>query len=320
MMKNRFIHITDDFYKALFYAVKAHDGQYDKSGEPYILHPIGVSELLKSEDEKILAILHDIVEDTDFTLDDVESWGFGHLTEALDCLTGRRDEGETYKDFISRILTNRLAIKVKIADLKHNLSRGDKLPENKRDLIDRYNKWLPVLESELKRVKIIAAHAGTGKSTLVKRFPERYIDFVCMPYKYSLPKAFDESENESCKANPDHELNCDYPDNYIEAMMSELNKNDKILIIPPDWRVLLHLQTEEIPYILCYPKNTKESKEAYRKRYIERGNSENFLEIFIDGWDNFMKSFESDKRGHKVILKPHQYLTDVLDEIEGFIN
>ena len=142
--------ISDDFYKALLYAAKAHDGQYDKSGEPYILHPISVSSLVKSEDEKILALLHDIVEDTDYTLEDVKSWGFEHLTEALDCLSRREDE--PYEDFIPRVLKNRLAIKVKIADMKHNLSRCDKLPPNEQGLVKKYEKWLPVLESELKRI------------------------------------------------------------------------------------------------------------------------------------------------------------------------
>jgi len=138
---------ADMFIKALSYAIKAHDSQYDKAGEPYILHPLGVSELVEHEDEKVLAILHDIVEDTDFTLENVEAWGFGHLTDALDCLTRRKNE--TYAEFIRRILPNPLAVTVKIADMKHNISRINNLPEHERGLTDRYNKWLPVLEKQL---------------------------------------------------------------------------------------------------------------------------------------------------------------------------
>ena len=149
--------ITSHFYKALSFAVKAHDGQYDKAGEPYILHPIAVSAQLKSEDEKILALLHDVVEDTSYTLEDVAALGFQDLTDALDCLSRRTDE--TYKEFITRILKNRLAVKVKVADIKHNLSRIDSLPEHERGLADRYRKWLPVLEAELRRERVVAAHA-----------------------------------------------------------------------------------------------------------------------------------------------------------------
>ena len=174
---------------------------------------------------------------------------------------------------------------------------------------------IPVLKAELKRVRIIAAHAGTGKSTLAKKFPERFVDFVCMPYKYHLPEQFDENDNESCKASPEHELNFDYPDNYYDAIISEFNKHNKTLIVPPDWRLLMLFNSKDIPYILCYPENTEEAKNVYRERYINRGNSEHFLEIFIDGWENFMEFFETDRFGHKIVLKPQQYLTDVLDEI-----
>lgn len=136
--------MTKNVYKAMVYAIKAHDGQYDKIGEPYILHPLQVAYSLETEDEIIAALLHDVVEDTDHTFDDIAAWGFGHLTNALDCLTRRKEE--TYREFIHRICKNRLATAVKIADMKHNMSRIDNLPENERGLINRYEKWLPVLE------------------------------------------------------------------------------------------------------------------------------------------------------------------------------
>jgi len=109
-----------------------------------------VSFLVETEDEKILALLHDVVEDTVYTLDDVVELGFSHLTDALDCLT-RRD-AETYNEFIIRIGENRLATAVKIADLKHNLSRINNLPENERGIKDRYMKWLPFLKERLKKM------------------------------------------------------------------------------------------------------------------------------------------------------------------------
>jgi hypothetical protein len=136
------------YEKALLFAVKAHDGQYDKAGEPYILHPLQVSFAVEGDDAKILALLHDVVEDTSITLDDVEKENFGfRMRHALDCLTRR--EGETYKNFIARVMTNSLAVRVKIADMKHNLSRINNLPPKEQDITDRYNKWLPVLEERM---------------------------------------------------------------------------------------------------------------------------------------------------------------------------
>ena len=311
---------SGDFFKALAFAAKAHDGQYDKAGEPYILHPIAVSSMLRNEDEQILALLHDVVEDTEHTLADVAALGFPHLTDALDCLS-RRD-GETYEAFISRILKNRLATKVKVADMKHNLSRVGGLPEHEHRLTERYRRWLPVLEAELcrtgakRRTKVVAAHAGTGKTTLASRHPDKFIDFVSMPFKYHLPEGFGETESESGKADPDAELNFDFPENYLAAILAELDKSDKMLLVPPDRRLLRMLEKEGVRYILCYPENTEDAKKAYRERYAGRGNTEQFLEIFIDGWEQFLGLLENDAYGEHIVMKPHAFLTDVLDEIE----
>ena len=305
---------TEDFYKALSFAVKAHDGQRDKIGEPYILHPIAVSSMLKNEDEKILALLHDVVEDTEYTLEDIAALGFGHLTAALDCLSRREDE--TYEGFILRVLKNRLAVIVKVADMKHNISRIDSLPVNERGFTKRYEEWLPVLIAEMKRERIVAAHAGTGKTTLAKLYPDRFVDFVSMPFKYDLPEEFDENENESSKADPNHELNISWPYNYFDAIKTEINSSDKILLVPPDQRLMWMFRSEDIPFVLCYPENTTAAKAAYRERYTKRGNTDRFLEIFIDGWDGFMKTLTAETFPRHIILKPHQYLTDIVEEID----
>jgi hypothetical protein len=154
---------------------------------------------------------------------------------------------------------------------------------------------------------IIAAHAGTGKTTLARMFPETVTDFVCMPYKYYLPETVE--YDEANKANPNLVMHDDWPFNYIDAIKNVQNDN-KFLLIPPVWVVLFHLQMDKIPYLLCYPR--RDAKEIYRQRYIERGNSEDFLSIFIDGWDNFMDAFEADTYGQHIVLEPHQFLSDVL--------
>lgn len=106
--------------KAIVIAAKAHDGQIDKGGNPYILHPLRVMINCESESEKICAVLHDVIEDTNITFEDLKSRGFSdEIVTALDCLTKR--EGESYDNFISRVLSNELACRVKLADLIDNM-------------------------------------------------------------------------------------------------------------------------------------------------------------------------------------------------------
>ena len=180
---------------------------------------------------------------------------------------------------------------------------------------DRFDKRLPAQEIEFMRIRIIAAHSGTGKSYLAKLYPEKYRDFICMPYKYRLSESFNTNESESCKANPDNDINRDYPHNYIKAIKNALIKTDKTLIIPSDSMVLRLLKNENIPYLLCYPENTVEAKEEYRKRYIARGNSEDFLRIFVDndGWENFMNVLKMDDYGVHIVMKPSDYLSDIIE-------
>jgi len=156
---------------------------------------------------------------------------------------------------------------------------------------------------------IIAAYAGTGKTTLAKLYPEEYTDFALMPYKYELS---DEDHGEAGKANHDYPLHTEWPYNYVKAIQEEMKKG-KHLLIPTDHFVLVHLQMKEIPYVLCYPE--RGAKEVYRLRYIERGNTENFLDIFADHWDNWMDFFEEDIYGRHIILRSSEFLSDITDRI-----
>ena len=106
--------------KAIGIAVEAHRGQRDRYGLPYILHPVRVMCRLESTAGKIVGILHDVVEDTDWTFKDLEKEGFpAAIIEALDSVTKR--EGEAYEDFVKRSASNPLGRKVKIADLEDNM-------------------------------------------------------------------------------------------------------------------------------------------------------------------------------------------------------
>lgn len=106
--------------KAIYLAEKAHQGQVDKGGQPYILHPKRVMERCKTEKEKIVAMLHDVIEDTEITAEDLRNEGFSaEVLEAVVCLT--KKYGEDYMDYIERVCENKLAAKVKLADLTDNM-------------------------------------------------------------------------------------------------------------------------------------------------------------------------------------------------------
>lgn len=107
--------------RAIQIAVKAHARQEDKAGEPYILHPLRLMLKMKTMPERLVAVLHDIVEDSAWSLDSLRSDGFPEaIVKAVDCLT-RRDE-ESYEAFIERLSANPLARVVKIADLEDNMN------------------------------------------------------------------------------------------------------------------------------------------------------------------------------------------------------
>jgi (p)ppGpp synthase/HD superfamily hydrolase len=112
---------------AIALACRAHRGQVDKGGQPYILHLLRV--MLKQENEiaRIVGVLHDVVEDTGVTLDDLGAAGFGdQVCEAVDCLTRRKDE--PYESMIARVAANPLARSVKLADLEDNMDPRRRLP------------------------------------------------------------------------------------------------------------------------------------------------------------------------------------------------
>jgi (p)ppGpp synthase/HD superfamily hydrolase len=104
---------------ALQVATQAHAGQVDKGGKPYIRHPLAVSALVDTEQEKIVALLHDVVEDTAVTLENLRSFGFSEdILTAVDCITKR--QGEPLESYLQRVKSNPLATAVKTADLSHN--------------------------------------------------------------------------------------------------------------------------------------------------------------------------------------------------------
>jgi (p)ppGpp synthase/HD superfamily hydrolase len=107
--------------RAIEIATEAHMGQMDKAGNEYIGHPLRVMEMGKTEEEKIVGILHDVVEDSGWTFDALEAEGFSkEVLDALKCVT-KKSENENYDYFIERVKKNPLAVAVKINDLTDNM-------------------------------------------------------------------------------------------------------------------------------------------------------------------------------------------------------
>ncbi len=112
--------------KALKLCFEAHKDQTDKTGLPYVFHPFHLAEQMTDEYTTVVALLHDVVEDTEYTLNDLKEMGYpDKVMQALTLLT--HDDGSEYMDYIARIKPNPIARAVKLADLKHNseLSRYD---------------------------------------------------------------------------------------------------------------------------------------------------------------------------------------------------
>jgi (p)ppGpp synthase/HD superfamily hydrolase len=133
-----------DLDKAIQLAARIHAGQKDRYGRPYILHPLRVMMKVKTEQEKIVAILHDVIEDSDLELKDLSDEGFSsEVVTAIDCLSKR--DGEEYQDYIKRVVQNQLARTIKLADLEDNMNieRVDHLQEKDFERFARYHRaWL----------------------------------------------------------------------------------------------------------------------------------------------------------------------------------
>ena len=135
--------------QAINIAIKAHSGQTDKAGKPYILHPLRLMFQFDTETEMIVAVLHDVIEDSDITCDDLKSAGFSdEVINAIDCLTKRKNEN--YDRFILRISKNDLARKIKIEDIKDNLdlTRLNQMTEKDLKRIEKYHRALKTLTRE----------------------------------------------------------------------------------------------------------------------------------------------------------------------------
>ncbi|PAU66561.1 GTP pyrophosphokinase [Pseudomonas sp. PIC25] len=133
--------------KALEISCKTHSGQIDKGGEPYILHPLRLMLKFQDEESRIVAVLHDAIEDGEITTQHLEQAGFSEkIILAIECLT--KKTGESYDDFLSRIIDNDLARRIKIEDIKDNLdiTRLKTIDNKDLDRIKKYHNALARLQ------------------------------------------------------------------------------------------------------------------------------------------------------------------------------
>ena len=132
--------------RAILFAFDAHRGQYDKSGLPYITHPLHVAESMESEDECVVALLHDVLEDTDITIEDLTRIGItDRQIAALKLLC--HDDSVPYLEYVQAIRGDQIARKVKLADLHHNsdLTRLNVITTQDIERVEKYKLAIEIL-------------------------------------------------------------------------------------------------------------------------------------------------------------------------------
>ncbi len=140
---------TDLTKKAMRLCFAAHAGQLDKGGVPYVFHPFHVAEQMEDELSTVVALLHDVVEDTDYTLEDLARMGFPERAlSALKLLT--HDKRVPYLDYVAAIRHDPIARAVKLADLRHNsdLSRLTDPDASALARVEKYRRAIALLEAE----------------------------------------------------------------------------------------------------------------------------------------------------------------------------
>ena len=143
---------TDKTKKAIKLCFEAHAGQVDKSGIPYAHHPLHLAEQMQDEETTVAALLHDVVEDTDWTFDDLRNEKIPEeIIEALQLCT--HDVSKDYFEYVQQIIDsgNMTAIHVKQNDLRHNIARGKAFGYT--DLVEKHEKALQMIEDFLQKIK-----------------------------------------------------------------------------------------------------------------------------------------------------------------------
>lgn len=138
---------SEDVKKAMVVSYGAHMGMFDRGGFPYFAHPLHVAEKMTTEDSAVAALLHDVVEDTNYTMVDLAQLGFKkEVLDALALLT--HDPDVPYLDYVAKLKSNCIAREVKLADLEHNsdVSRLPKVTRADLERVEKYKKAMALLK------------------------------------------------------------------------------------------------------------------------------------------------------------------------------
>ena len=160
-------------------------------------------------------------------------------------------------------------------------------------------------------MRIIAGFAGVGKSYYCRKNPNA-VDFAIMPYKYiNFNQIATKMAGEEIKAKGDLILREDWQATYYRALLEAYHNNpDKVYVIPTVVGILKNLERDQIPFLLVYP--AKELREAYRERYLTRGNTQEFLDVFIGCWGTWMYNIRRCGGVHLELTTEDSYLSDIL--------
>ena len=138
---------TEMTKRALALCFEAHKDQKDKSGLPYVFHPFHLAEQMEDEDTTIVALLHDVIEDTEYTIEDLQKAGFTqNVISAIALMT--HDPQMPYMEYVRAIKSNPIARAVKLADLRHNsdMTRLDIITQRDEDRAQKYLDAIVILE------------------------------------------------------------------------------------------------------------------------------------------------------------------------------
>jgi (p)ppGpp synthase/HD superfamily hydrolase len=136
--------MKDPVKEAYEFAKKAHEGQFDRGGTPYIEHPIKIASMVETTGRKTAALLHDVCEDCGVTIEELKDMGFSSgVTEAVKALS--RLKGEPDEKYLERVMTNNIAVIVKIADLTHN-SDLSRIPDFTEEDVRRRERYQGMLK------------------------------------------------------------------------------------------------------------------------------------------------------------------------------
>lgn len=163
---------------------------------------------------------------------------------------------------------------------------------------------------------IIAGFSGVGKTYFCEN-TKNAIDFIIMPFKYSNFYEVSRnylSEGEDIKANPDLEFVVGWEEYYYHALVDTYRRfPEQIIVIPTVVSILEKLKQDHIPVTVVYL-NAADKKE-YAKRYKNRGNSEDFMEIFLERWDEWIKAVQNHVSDNAIELSAEQYLSDLIETV-----